>query len=292
MSIEGAAVSPYEVFMRSGGRRKHRGRFELIRLNRPESRLSPADQVEVLRAFARETDALYQADTSFHWLGRPDYFKGLNDLWTVYLDRELVGFMGIRVFSGAGERIVYIDNMNIRSIPLMAVGGHTIGSMLVHEMLCAHYPFLRQPMSVVFRTQNPSVYRLAYSILPLSVYPRINGRKPRDQERSLRVAGFMADRLSPGKPYEEGTSIIRGAYHGHIYGRPLSVGQTIKPALAKFWSENVRLDAGDAVLIAGCLKHEEVRASVLAYLKALWKQRRARRAWPVSDEPIEMPHHG
>lgn len=292
MSIEGVTVTLYEVFMRSKGSRKRRGRYELIRLSRPEARLSAADQTEVLRGFARETDALYQADTSFHWLARPDYFKGLDDLWTVYVDRELVGFMGIRVFSGAGERIVYIDNMNIRSIPLMAVGGHTIGSMLVHEMLCAHYPFLRQPMSVVFRTQNPSVYRLAYSILPLSVYPRINGRKPRDEERSIRVARFMADRLSPGKPYDGGISVIRGAYHGHIYGRPHSVGQTIKPALAKFWAENVRLDAGDAVLIAGCLKHEEVRGSVYAYLKALWKQRGASWARPISDSPIDTPHHG
>ena len=287
-------MSLYDVFRRSGGRRKRRGRYEVIRLSKPGARLSPSDQTEVLRGFARETDALYQADTSFHWLGRPDYFTGMNHLWTVYLDRELVGFMGIRVFKGAGERIVYIDNMNIRSIPMMAVGAHTIGSMLVHEMLCAHYPVLRQPMSVVFRTQNPSVYRLAYSILPLSMHPRINGRKPRDEARSLRVARFMADRLSPGKPYEEGVSVIRGAYHGHIYGRPLSIGQTIKPALAKFWAENVRLEAGDAVLITGCLKHDEVRGSVFAYLKALWKQRRTSQAgsWSMTDRPTDMPHHG
>ncbi|UPG85813.1 hypothetical protein L2Y94_00170 [Luteibacter aegosomatis] len=293
MSNDGKVASLYDIFMRAGGRLKRRGRYTLIRLSRPQHRLSAADQIEVLRGFARETDALYQADTSFHWLSRADYFAGMNDLWSVFLDRELVGFMAVRVFRDVGERIVYIDNMNIRSIPLLAVGPHTIGSMLVHEMLCAHYPFLRQPMSVVFRTQNPSVYRLAYSILPLSVYPRINGRKPRDEARSVRVARCMAARLSPGKAYEDVISVIRGAYHGHIYGRPLSLGQGIKPALSRFWTENVRVDAGDAVLIAGCLKHEEVRGSVFGYLKALWRQRLSsrREARIATDATVEIPHH-
>ncbi|MBB3228870.1 hypothetical protein FHW69_003515 [Luteibacter sp. Sphag1AF] len=269
-SIEGASAVLYDIFHKAAGAKKRRGRFDVFRVSRPDTRLDAAAQRAVLEGFARETDALYQADTSFHWLGKPDYFKTLNDLWAVFLDRELVGFTGIRIVEGVGERIVYIDNMNIRSIPLMAVGRHTIGSMLVHEMLCAHFPYSGKPMSVVFRTQNPSVYRLAYSILPHSVYPRIDRRKARDEDRSRRVAAFMAGVLSPGKTWESDVSVIRSAYPGHIYGRPFTSAQSIKPVLARFWKDNIRLEAGDALLICGCLTHREVRLSVAMYLKALF----------------------
>ncbi|GGA81894.1 hypothetical protein GCM10011521_20310 [Arenimonas soli] len=232
--------------------------------------------------FARETDQIYQADTSFHWLSRKDYFKGLNDLWVVFLDDAIVGFTGIRLIDGAGERIVYIDNMNIRSVPLRVFGHHTIGSMLVHEILRTTYPLSRRPMSVVFRTQNPSVYRLANAIHPTGVYPRTQRRSARDPERCKRVLAFMAERLSPGKAWDPEVSVIRGAYAGHLYGRPVSAPASIKPPLARFWQENVDLDAGDAVLIAVCPTNAEVRAIVHAYIKGLTRDALATRWRSVS----------
>src|SRR5262249_23464263 len=153
--------------------------------------------------------ALYKADTSFHWFKHKDYFSPLSDFWTVYLCEELVAFTGTKLFQGAGEKMVYVDNMNIKPILRRAVGRHTLGSLLLHEIIAAHPPGPLTPMSIVFRTQNPKVYRLAYSILPRGVYPRLDGSPGRDDERSRRVVNFMAKALSPEKPFDEGVSIIR-----------------------------------------------------------------------------------
>ncbi|QAU23285.1 hypothetical protein EO087_04205 [Dyella sp. M7H15-1] len=269
------SMSIYTLAREAGARKVRRGRFELMRLSRPGERLDASMQREMLFAFAKETDLIYQADTSFHWLSRKDYFAGIEDLWLVFLDRELVGFTGIRLFYGADEKIVYIDNMNIRSIPLLVADRHTLGSMLVHEILRANYPRSVPPMSVVFRTQNPSVYRLAQAILPPAVYPRMDPSTVRDEERCRRVLGFMAQTLSPGKVFECDVSVIRRAYGGHIYGRPMSSPISIKPVLANFWKEHVSLENGDAVLIAVCPTHPEVRGLVDTYARTLirWMRR-------------------
>ncbi|MGE4072193.1 MAG: hypothetical protein AB7E72_13570 [Lysobacterales bacterium] len=260
---------PYQILVGAAGRAKTRGRFEIVRLNRPGRRLDASMQARVIDCFARTTDALYQADTSFHWRSRTDYFGTLDVLWAVFLDRQLVGFTGIRTLHGAGERIVYIDNMNVHPVPHKVFGRHTIGSMLVHEILWATVPLAGPPMSVVFRTQNPSVYRLAYAIHPTAVYPRVMQAQPRDEARSKRVVDFLAATLSPDKVFENDISVIRNAYGGHIYGRPESSPASLKPALAKYWKEHVRLEAGDAVLISVCPTHAEVRGIVWRYLKAL-----------------------
>lgn len=261
-------MSLLETLLAAGARRRRRGRFHLLRLSHPGRHLDEAQQREVLLAFARETDQIYQADTTFHWLSRKDYFSGIRHLWVAFLGTEPVGFTSVRTHSGAGEKIIYIDNLNIRSVPLRVFDEHTIGSMLVYEILLANYP-IRRDVSVVFRTQNPSVYRLAYAISPVAVYPRINRRPARNEIRSRRILAHMAERLSPGKLYEPDASIIRSAYGGHIYGRPPNAPQSVKPALARFWQQHVCLEKGDAVLIASCATRVEVRGLVHHYLRGL-----------------------
>jgi hypothetical protein len=184
-----------------------------------------------------------------------------------------VGFTGTKLFQGAGEKMVYVDNMNIKPIPRWAVGRHTLGSMLVHEVLAAHHPGPLTPMSIVFRTQNPKVYRLAYSILPRGVYPRLDGSPGRDDERSRRVVNFMAKALSPEKPFDEGVSIIRGAYGRCIYGVPSESLLKVGSDLGSFWRSHVSLEEGDAVLVTVCPSFLELAATVGSYHVALWKQK-------------------
>jgi len=256
-----------------------RGRYQLVSIIQPSLCLSSALQQQLLAEFATVTDALYQADTSFHWRSRPDFFEGVHGVWLIFLDEELVGFTGARFFREGGERILYIDNLNLRPTARPVMGGLTIGALLTLEMVREARPWWR-PMSVVFRTQNPNVYRLAFSIQPDSVAPRLRGGQPRDPARSQRVLAATAARISPGRDYNPQTSVIKRAYGGRLYGRPLSKAGRETSGLARFWSENVDVEAGDAVLVAGCLTAAEYRALGWKYFllrrtdgfKRFWKR--------------------
>lgn len=250
-----------------------RGRFELIHVRRPGKSLDAHLQRIAIDEFAAVTDSLYQVDTSFHWRKSPNYFDALEHLWMVFLNGELCGFTASRTFLKVGERVVYIDNLNLRPIPHPAVGSITIGMMLVYEMLAAHFPVFGRPISVVFRTQNPSVYRLAFLMFGKSMAPRLKGTRPRDESRSRAVLEAMAEQLSPGKEYKPATSVIKNAYSGYIYGRPLTQSIKSTSGLAKFWAENIDLQAGDALLIAMCPTHAEVRKLVYDYLRIRLRER-------------------
>lgn len=258
-----------EQLARCDARFSRRGHYRLARVLDPARRLSQPLQATLLDAFAGVTDEIYRADTSFHWRSRPDYFDGVHGLWLVFNGDMLCGFTAARHFREAGERILYIDNLNLRPSARPVVGDLTLGGMLVYEMLKEAFPIGGRPMSVVFRTQNPNVYRLGFTVLPEGMAPRLRGASPRDPERSRRVLQAMANRLSPGRPYDPVTSVIKGAYAGCLYGRP--VGQAVSPrsGLARFWKEHVDVEAGDAVLIAVCPTHAEVRGLVYRYLRVL-----------------------
>lgn len=262
-----------EQLARHGHNAVRRGRFELVRVKQPAKSLDASLRLRALDEFAAVTDALYQADTSFHWRKSADYFSGLTNVWLVFLEGQLCGFTASRSFVEAGERILYIDNLNLRPIARNAIGDLTVGGMLVYEMLRAYFPIAGRPMSVVFRTQNPNVYRLAFSILPEGLSPRLKGARPRDERRSRSVLSAMATRLSPGRPYDHATSVIKSAYSGYLYGRPLTQSMKATSGLARFWAEHVDLAAGDAVLIAVCPKHREVRRLVYGYVRKLAQER-------------------
>lgn len=292
-----------EHLARHGHNAVRRGRFELVRVKRPARSLDASLRVRALDEFAAVTDSLYQADTSFHWRKSADYFSGLTNVWLVFFDGELYGFTASRSFVQAGERILYIDNLNLKPIARNAIGDLTVGGMLVYEMLRAHFPIVGRPMSVVFRTQNPNVYRLAFSVLPEGLSPRLKGARPRDERRSKSVLSAMATQLSPGRPYDQTTSVIKGAYSGYLYGRPLSQSMKATSGLARFWAEHVDLAAGDAVLIAVCPTHREVRRLVYGYVRKLaherynaWREalirRRLHRSGAVQGAPTSVagPH--
>lgn len=262
-------VEVIEQLAAAGIRFSGRGRYRLARVINPAKRLSKPLQAMLLEAFASVTDELYQADTSFHWRGRPDYFVGVRGLWMVFNGDVLSGFAASRYFVEAGERILYIDNLNLRPSARPVVGQLTIGGMLVFEMLKESFPIIGRPMSVVFRTQNPNVYRLGFTVLPEAMAPRLRGAQPRDPARSRRVLEAMANRLSPGRVYDPITSVIKGAYAGRLYGRPLTQSGSSTSGLVRFWKENVDVEQGDAVLIAVSPTHAEVRGLVYRYLKIL-----------------------
>lgn len=259
--------------LEAGCKSVRRGRFDLVHVRRPGRSLDSRMKSKALDEFAAVTDDLYQADTSFHWKGRADYFGPLDHVWLVFLGDELCGFTASRMLLEAGERVLYIDNLNLRPIPHPAVGNITVGRMLVYEILKAHFPIIGRRLSVVFRTQNPSVYRLAFLMLGRSMAPRLKGARPRNEPRSRSVLAAMAKRLSPGKEYKPEVSVIKKAYSGYIYGRPLTQSIKSTSGLATFWRKNIDLEAGDALLIAMCPTHQEVRSLVYDYLRVLAKAR-------------------
>lgn len=258
-------MDAYRCFAKSNTYVRHCGQFELICLSDPDTRLSTQDKQLLIQKFRIETDRIYQADTSFHWSKYANYFAQIDDIWTVYLKKELVAFSAVSIKSGP-EQIIYIDNMNIRPIPRRVFPGYSLGSMITHEILRKYLPRFGTRFSIAFRTQNPHVYKLAYSILPNGVYPRLaTDGPPRDLVRCQKIVKTLASILSPTKDFNERTSVIQGAYAGCIYGNFECFTAKLPAAIGLFWKEKVRPEAGDAVLIAVCPTYWEIIAAVGSY---------------------------
>ncbi|MDV6328540.1 hypothetical protein Q5L94_10730 [Idiomarina sp. Sol25] len=261
MSINTLFDRLYELGLSS----RERGQISFFKVASPHKIFPSKLQTELLNVFCQITDELYDADTSFHWFGKKDYFNTISDIWLVFKEERLIGFSAIRLVDGCGERIIYVDNMNIKRVSGKVFSHHSIGSILVNEILQANWRSSLKPVSVVFRTQNANVYRLGYSILPPGTYPRMTAEKARDETRSIRVNSFMANTLSPGKTFIEHTSIIKQAYSGCIYGSDNKAIQTKRPDIKAFWDSNVDLNNGDAVLISVCPSRLELIAVIILY---------------------------
>ncbi|MFA0923525.1 hypothetical protein [Xanthomonas fragariae] len=262
-----------------------RGRYHLVVILQPHRRLPGDLQQHLLKSFATVTDELYQVDTSCYWSSLPDFFDGVHGVWLAFLGEELVGFSVARNFHEGGERVLYIDEMDLRPAARPVMGQITLGALLTLEMGRAAAPWWR-PMSFVFHTQNPNVYRLAFSMQPDSVAPRLRGGQPRDPGRSQRVLTAMAARILPGREYDLQTSVIKRAYPCRLYGRPLSKAGSEASGLARYWAEHVDVDAGDAVLIAQCLTAAEYRAHLWKYFLLRcadrWRRLRGRAPTPAA----------
>lgn len=258
-------MDAYRCFSKINTYSRQCGQFELICLSNPDTRLSTQDKQLLIQQFRIETDSIYQADTSFHWSKHANYFAQIDDIWTVYLQKELVAFSAVSIKYGP-EQIIYIDNMNVRPIPRRVFPGYSLGSMITHEILRKYLPRFGTRFSIAFRTQNPHVYKLAYSILPNGVYPRLaTDCPPRDLVRCQNIVKTMASLLSPAKGFSEKTSVIQCAYSGCIYGNFQHFTAKLPAAVDLFWKENVRPEAGDAVLIAVCPTYWEIVAAVGTY---------------------------
>ncbi len=260
----------FEQLCKLGLTANHRGQVDFFKVPAPANVFPATLKTELLTVFCTITDDLYDADTSFHWFGKKDgvkkdYFATISHIWLVFKDKKLIGFSAIRLLDGCGERIIYVDNMNIQRVSGKIFSSYSIGSMLVNEILQENWRMSLKPVSVVFRTQNANVYRLGYSILPPGTYPRMTEEKARDEERSIRVNGYMASVLSPGKQFIEQTSVIKQAYSGCIYGADNPAIRTQRSDIKAFWEKHVDFDNGDAVLISVCPSRIEFIAAITLY---------------------------
>jgi hypothetical protein len=240
----------YELLRACGARVTRRGKFELLRLEEPGSRVPSARHVDMLEVFAGETNALYRSDTSPYWNRRAGYLNELSELWTVHRRGALIGWAGLSVIESDAGRILYIDTLNIRPRALrFGFGEYSLASVFIHEIFIRYYSRHAAPLPFVFRTQNPHVYRLARSIVPRGVYPRVDKRPGRDPERALAVAQAVARALSPSKRFDSEGSVVQGAYGGCLYGAASPALHTNEAALASFWQRHLDVTRGDAMVI-------------------------------------------
>jgi hypothetical protein len=268
----------FDALCRAGARRVRRGRFVFLRLRKPARRLDPGLQRDLLAQFSQVTDAIYRSDTAHYWKQRSDYFETVDELWTLHLDGAFVGWTGVRWMRRGRRRVLYVDTLNVRPRALRSgVGGYTLGAMLVHEyiFMCFRRPL--SPAPCAFRTQNPVVYRLAQAASRRSVFPGIGAPGARDAAESLRVAGFVARELSPGKPFADECSVIRGCYGKSLYGGK-NLARIAEPEVASYWREHLDVDGGDAMVIVVRPTRLEAASALARYWLAM--ARGARRAVP------------
>lgn len=249
-----------------------RGQYQLVCMPDPFHRLSVSVRSTLITMFTCFADRLIQKDTSEHWNREQEFFFGVHRLLMVFKGDALYGFSATRIFHEANEHIIYVDRMVILPTARPIYGKLTIGAMLICEMIKNLFPITRPPISFVFRTQNPNVYRLGAGFLGVATAPAIDGRKLRDPKRCARVLEAMAKRLSPNKVYDAEKSIIRGAYSHCVYGRPFGRAKSlISCGVTRFWNENMDVMQGDALLIVVSPTHAEIRRFVVRYaLLRIW----------------------
>lgn len=277
-----------EEMRRAGARLIRRGRFEFLRLKVPGQRLSDAAQTGLLQQFAEVTNAIYRADTTHYWAARGDYFKTIDDLWTVHLDGAFVGWTGVAWMRGSGRPILYVDTLNMRPRALRSgAGGYTLGEMLVHEFIFMCFARAWMPRPCAFRTQSPVVYRLAQAASRASVFPSVDGNH-RSEKRATRVAAEVAQRLSPDRRFDPRHSVIKGAYGRSLYAAGSSVLKAADPAVAAFWQNHLDHEAGDAMVIVVLPTRLEAAAALWRYFGAIWRERLA----PASRSTLKQHESG
>lgn len=259
--------SIFSQLQQAGIQSKHRGRFQLVKLVHPHQTLPHELKETLLISFCQITDEIYAADTSFYWLSKPDYYASIHHLWLVFEHDELLGFTATQLHHADNERIIYIDNMNIKQTSKKKFMHYSVGAMLVNEILQGHALACHRLITVVFRTQNANVYCLGYSMLPAGIYPRIDHQQTRNIKRSLKINRLMAAKISPGKYFNADMSVIKNAYPGSIYGHEQknNMIQSRHKDIMNFWHKNVNIDNGDAVLISICAERHEFLLALCLY---------------------------
>lgn len=240
----------YVSLIKFGLKAKVRGNVELFKVVEPSKLLSNELKTSTLKSVCRLTDDIYESDTSFHWFAMSDYFSSVKVVWLVFSNKCLIGFSAINIINGCGEKIIYVDNLNVQRTDEKVFANYSVGSMLVNEIVQENTRYFVFPISYIFRTQNPNIYRLSYKILPRGIYPRITGEKGRNETRSMCINSFMAEKLSPNKVYKEKTSVIKNAYKGQIYSVDSKVVNTQREEIKAFWNKNIDMENGDALLIS------------------------------------------
>ncbi|MBB4133358.1 hypothetical protein [Xanthomonas sp. 3075] len=278
MPLFGCAIR--KQMFQSGARLIRRGRFEFLRLKSPGQHFSEDAQAGLLQRFAEITNTIYRADTTHYWSTRANYFKSIDDLWTVHLNGEFVGWAGVAWMRGRGRPILYVDTMNMRPRALRSgAGGYTLGEMLVHEFILMCFVRTWLPSPCAFRTQSPVVYRLAQAASRASVFPCVDGTH-RSEKRASSVAAEVARRLSPTHEFDLNHSIIKGAYSRSLYATGSPVLKAADPAVASFWQDHLDHDSGDAVVIVVLPTRIEAAKALLRYFGAIWRERFATFARP------------
>lgn len=287
----------YRGLIAAGGRKIRRGRFEFLRLNELSDHIS-ADLGELLlREFCQLTDTIYRSDTSHYWASRTDYFQYVDELWVIYLEGDFIGWTGVKWLRVGGRKVLYVDTLNVRPRALRSsVAGYTLGMMLVHEYIHMCFRRLWSPAPCAFRTQNPTVYRLAQAASKVSVFPGI-GNEARGRQRSLDVAREIAAKLSPNFEFDSSCSVIRLAYGRSLYGASNLALRAADAEVAEFWRQNLDTAAGDAMVIVVRPTRLEAGLALCRYRWAIasdrWKSAlaKARQRWRAAGEDGDKRRH-
>jgi hypothetical protein len=267
MSIDRTLV--YNALLEAGAMPVRRGRYELLRLSNPGSRLDVGLHPELIRILARETDSIYRVDTTPYWNKRPDYFSSLSEIWTAHAHKNLVGWIGVSNMCLDGSEVIYVDTLNVRPC---SFGRYTMGAVLIHEVFLAQYLKFMRILPFAMRTQNPGVYRLVRSLSKSGVYPPIVARNQKTKVGLREMAVAMAERLSPGKPFDAEVSVIRKAFPGELY----SASMGTEADLLGYWNRNLRTCEGDALVVVVAPDLSKVMALASLYLWAAWRDRAKR----------------
>jgi len=273
-SEQDPGASVHRILLDAGAVSLQRGKFEFLRLVNPGARVPRPRHRDIVESFALVTDLLCQADTHSYWLHRPRYLSELSELWTVHLRGSLVGFSGLRLLTVEGENILYVDTLNVRPKALFyRFGDYSLGTVFVHEIFISQYLRGRAPLPFAFRTQNPNVYKLARTILPRGVHPRLDGESGRDPTRAKRLAVGLTKRMAQGFEFDRKAFVIRGVLGRSLYATTSAALRTADPLLQRFWAENVFVKDGDALLIVAIPRAYEAAALALRYALTVMKDR-------------------
>lgn len=235
--------------------------------------LEPIHREYLISLFNEITDDLYKNNTGFYWKNRLNYFDLVSEIWFVLRDNKfIVGWGGCSVYDNYNEKIIYIDTLNImKQNKRYVFEKYTVGSIIIHEMLSKYRSNFFKKISFAFRSQNPKVYRLGCAILPNKIYPNIYKSK-KFTNRSLKVVTYIANILSPNKFFNNETGVILKAYNGNLYGEKVKhFFEGNDPQLTSFWSVNLNIDNGDALVMAVCPSSFESLVILILYKLCLFK---------------------
>jgi hypothetical protein len=188
-----------------------------------------------------ETQA-YGIDCRSYWSDRPDFLDEVSGVCLALNGQAPVGFLSYGIINAPDESALYLDSTAV--VPTAQQRG-----VLEALFTPPFRDFVRRGTRRFFllaRTENPVIFDvLARAPWTESIFPSPLGMPV--PEAHLRWARELHRQRWSKLVLEEETLIIRGAHRTGSWFRQLPV--TRSSQTQKFFSENLRMDQGDAVLV-------------------------------------------
>ena len=228
---------------------KNGEKINLIKIKNP----GPSEKKDYIETF-RTISKLAGQDPGDHvrdWLD-------LADLIFVLESKDTSQTIGFSVISIIDNNVLHIASTML--IPQYQKRG--IGQIITRKTI--EYFFVRRiksdrsgllsifkPFYVLFRTQNPSVYRKIYK-RGLAIYPKLNPTQETD-EKIIQIASGASKKLWPYAKFDKENFVLRNAYslHPFLILTPNNVPWSKDEAVNVFFKKVLNLDTAslDALVV-------------------------------------------